>query len=103
MDKNNCECCNIPNNINVFRGIIEGGNLKGTEVYQDVYGNLFDAKNSELIGTNSFYLCIKPLNNDKAITVKLIRTDVDGVTKLYCQRCRGIELSKKRKRGGLFK
>lgn len=92
--KNKCECCGVHNGSKIFRGFLNDK----TEVYQDEFGNIFDAKNSSLIFTEAFDINIKPYGGkNKAIKIVLTIAHLDHDEtnwevkderlKAMCQKC----------------
>lgn len=91
---NKCECCGVPNKEQIFRGFLNDG----TEVYQDVNGNIFDASNSKLIFAEAFDIYIKPYVREKKlikIILNIAHLDHDKTNwninddrlKAMCQKC----------------
>ncbi len=88
--ENKCEVCGVENYNIIFRC-----KYNDKEYYQMQNGNLYDAENSELAFTNTYYFELEPLNKDRAIKIILTIAHLNHNTsdnrdenlKAMCQRC----------------
>lgn len=84
--KNKCEQCNVPN-----YAIIDRGDYNGTEAYQDMDGNIFNAKTGEIIGEDYIGALTKPKLIRVILTIAHLDHDITNNDysnlKALCQKC----------------
>ena len=96
---NCCEFCKVPN-----YALINRGKYKGIDCYQDMHGNIFNAKNGEKIGEDYLGSLENPRATKVILTIAHLDHDkennevLDERLKALCQRCHlGYDMEKHKK------